>query len=623
VPIKTRIRRRWEQNGRRWPLALALVLLVHAAAWGQTRVAGVIDRTTTWTASRSPYVLEGEVEVLRGATLTILAGVRVEFEPGSRLLVGGEDPADTGRLLVAGSPSALVVFAPARPGVPSGAVELRPGAAWDADGAGSAFRFVRFDSVHQPLTTRGAAATLEDVTVLRATDPQRPAVVVELDPETDTALRATRVRVFESAGGGMSIVGRGNHELIECRFLRNAGRGLHMDLYGDPYGPPRPATEVRVVRCDFIENTASKDDQNGYGGGALLGGSGFTIEGCTFENNTSDRDGGGLYLAGGSDTTLRSCVFTGNTSGFDGGGLQIAMYDITIEDCRFSGNSARSDGGGIDADQYAELRRCVFEGNEARWGGATQGQITAIDCEFVDNFARETGGAMLVRYYTRNFGVRGGVFRGNRADGSGGAIDFTYSYTDEEVRIEGAAFIENRAELGGAIGGIGGRPSGGGPRLTLVGNHFEANLARRGGALHVLPDALAGLRLNLSAEGDTINSFRANLAATGPAVANDSEQGVEARGVCWGLATSAAIGTLIHDGLDDPALGVVAIDPIATGCLACPADLDGDGALTIFDFLLAQGLFAIGDPAADFDGDGALTIFDFLAFQSAFEAGCP
>ncbi len=57
------------------------------------------------------------------------------------------------------------------------------------------------------------------------------------------------------------------------------------------------------------------------------------------------------------------------------------------------------------------------------------------------------------------------------------------------------------------------------------------------------------------------------------------------------------------------------------GCV-CAADIDGDGALTVFDFLEFQNLFATGNPAADFDGDGALTLFDFLAFQSAFDAGC-
>jgi hypothetical protein len=54
----------------------------------------------------------------------------------------------------------------------------------------------------------------------------------------------------------------------------------------------------------------------------------------------------------------------------------------------------------------------------------------------------------------------------------------------------------------------------------------------------------------------------------------------------------------------------------------CRVDLDGDGQLSLFDFLAFQNLFDAGDPAADFDGDGSLTIFDFLAFQNAFDAGC-
>ena len=55
----------------------------------------------------------------------------------------------------------------------------------------------------------------------------------------------------------------------------------------------------------------------------------------------------------------------------------------------------------------------------------------------------------------------------------------------------------------------------------------------------------------------------------------------------------------------------------------CRADLDGDGELTIFDFLAFQNLFDMGDPIADFDGDGSLTLFDFLEFQNQFAAGCP
>ncbi|MEQ9095836.1 MAG: DUF1028 domain-containing protein [Phycisphaerales bacterium] len=54
----------------------------------------------------------------------------------------------------------------------------------------------------------------------------------------------------------------------------------------------------------------------------------------------------------------------------------------------------------------------------------------------------------------------------------------------------------------------------------------------------------------------------------------------------------------------------------------CYADLDGDGSLTIFDFLAFQNLFDASDPIADCDGSGSLDIFDFLCFQNAFDAGC-
>jgi hypothetical protein len=58
------------------------------------------------------------------------------------------------------------------------------------------------------------------------------------------------------------------------------------------------------------------------------------------------------------------------------------------------------------------------------------------------------------------------------------------------------------------------------------------------------------------------------------------------------------------------------------GEAGCYADFDGDGDLTIFDFLAFQNAFDSGDSAADCDEDGSLTLFDFLCFQNAFDAGC-
>jgi|GEM_PF-6821592 len=54
----------------------------------------------------------------------------------------------------------------------------------------------------------------------------------------------------------------------------------------------------------------------------------------------------------------------------------------------------------------------------------------------------------------------------------------------------------------------------------------------------------------------------------------------------------------------------------------CRADIDGDGSLSLFDFLAFQNAFDAGDLVADFDGDGSLTIFDFLEFQNDFSECC-
>ena len=63
-------------------------------------------------------------------------------------------------------------------------------------------------------------------------------------------------------------------------------------------------------------------------------------------------------------------------------------------------------------------------------------------------------------------------------------------------------------------------------------------------------------------------------------------------------------------------------DMVYVGGAPCRADFDGDGQLSIFDFLAFQNAFDAGDLAADFDGDGVLTIFDFRAFQNEFDDGC-
>lgn len=57
-------------------------------------------------------------------------------------------------------------------------------------------------------------------------------------------------------------------------------------------------------------------------------------------------------------------------------------------------------------------------------------------------------------------------------------------------------------------------------------------------------------------------------------------------------------------------------------CLSCAPDLDGDGSLTLFDYLLFADYYALGDRRADWDLDSRITIADYRAFALAFAAGC-
>lgn len=72
----------------------------------------------------------------------------------------------------------------------------------------------------------------------------------------------------------------------------------------------------------------------------------------------------------------------------------------------------------------------------------------------------------------------------------------------------------------------------------------------------------------------------------------------------------------------DPAFNNVLDPTVYPSHPDCYADCDGDGNLTIFDFLCFQNKFAVRDLAADCDLDGRFTIFDFLCFQNRFDAGC-
>ncbi|MEO1009453.1 MAG: GC-type dockerin domain-anchored protein [Planctomycetota bacterium] len=150
---------------------------------------------------------------------------------------------------------------------------------------------------------------------------------------------------------------------------------------------------------------------------------------------------------------------------------------------------------------------------------------------------------------------------------------------------------------------------------VLVGNAGDADLWAR-------DDTIAGPAFGIQ---PLRYSFDADARLTPPAGEFTDDAGGALNTHAIALDTSDA-GVIDADLLvlsNDPDEPTRTVRVLAEVVATCRVDLDGDGSLTVFDFLAFQNLFDAGDPAADLDGDGVLSVFDFLAFQNLFDAGCP
>jgi subtilisin family serine protease len=116
-------------------------------------------------------------------------------------------------------------------------------------------------------------------------------------------------------------------------------------------------------------------------------------------------------------------------------------------------------------------------------------------------------------------------------------------------------------------------------------------------------------------------SYSAPLLAGVAALVMEVEAGFTPAQVIARMAETAINIDEINPGYEGK-LGAGRVDAAAAVGGGCAPDLDGDGGLTLFDFLTFVNLFNAKDARADCDGNGAWDLFDFLCFVNGFNAGC-
>ncbi len=250
----------------------------------------------------------------------------------------------------------------------------------------------------------------------------------------------------DSDGGAFYLDGdyNTNAYLFNNSFSGNTcgsdGGGAFLEMeYGDL---------LTMVSNDFYQNIADS-----YGGGAYLyvydDGSSFTVDNCSFRENESYSDGGGLcYTDGGyraaETITLTNSLFQNNrsTDGYGGGAYLYLSYGgahCLVSGNEFSSNDSYGDGGGLYTYVYEGnlyVGNNTFDQNVVSsdyYGGGAYleceyGDMTVENCSFTNNSCGYNGGGVYIYPYYGDFIFRNNLVAGNTSIYEGGGAYFYPEY---------------------------------------------------------------------------------------------------------------------------------------------------------------------------------------------------
>ena len=222
--------------------------------------------------------------------------------------------------------------------------------------------------------------------------------------------------------------------------------------------------QLTLTNSIFRNNQTTGSGNGEVGGAVRIGGGTFTVNGSTFEKNSS-RQGGAIHLMSATKAEINNASFSINESTNAGGGAIYSESELTLTSSVFT-NNVGTEGGAIHCQNTTLIaKNCTFEGNEAttKAGGAIRliakdnaeenATITVSGGTFEDNRAATNGGAISVN--RANITVNNSCsFIKNTATSNGGAIRIDENYLGETpvtISLDDLTFKDNAAKKGSAI----------------------------------------------------------------------------------------------------------------------------------------------------------------------------
>jgi len=283
----------------------------------------------TWTADGSPYLIEGEINVLEMHSLTITPGVEVIFQGFYEFFIEGI-------LDASGVENDSILFTAADSSAGWGGITFLS----QQEESSLTYCIIQHGRMGS-ITNHGGGITCSY---------SSPTI-------RHCSFRWNHVGAY----GGAIYCFHSEAVILNCVFTHNSaghGGGIH-SLNSDP----------TITDCSFTDNWAAD-----YGGGIYCYISNAVISGCTLTENSAS-NGGGIFCRAGSDATISNCVIRGNIA-ITGGAIHCNLSNPTFENCLIENNIAE-EGGGIYCwvGSQPNILNCSIIGNSATLNGG------AIVCE--------------------------------------------------------------------------------------------------------------------------------------------------------------------------------------------------------------------------------------------------
>lgn len=342
-------------------LFLSLLFVSYSLLYSQTTIPGG-NIEGVWTASGSPYLIQGHILIQNGNTLTIEPGVTVNFQGYYKLFVNG-------RILALGSESDTIVFTAENSDLGWEGIYLQD---TPATNDSSIFNFCKIQNGKSAFESpMGAALYMENYSKVRLSNcritnnnyPDDASVLCYgASPLIlnctfnynfgslfcyESSYAIIKNNIFKNnthhSGGGIRVYRSAPSIINNIIKNNNSSYGGGINLHVDP----NYSDLETLVKGNIISNNhAGGDDNYGEGGGIYISACDPNIIGNIISNNTSTTKGGGIYCEFESFPIIINSTIVNNhtTEGGDGGG---GLYcniggSPNFENVIIYGNSAES-----------------------------------------------------------------------------------------------------------------------------------------------------------------------------------------------------------------------------------------------------------------------------------------